>query len=265
MRGIDAMNVLQEQEWEYLSEVIRQMNSISEIDKMRLHFLKMIQNIVDYDFAEFSLGEVYDSTYLKLVDPVVVSNFSSSFEVEFMDQYESRYGDIDYVKWVFSSQESIVYKESDLIREDIRKKSPFYLEYLEPSGLVHVAGMSIIEDSVFAGAVTFYRKEEKEDFAARDLYILKALLPHLENRLKAMDHMDLYHHRDKKLLNEHHLTLREYEIIRFVCAGCSNLEISQRAGISIPTVKKHINNIFEKVGLKSRAQLITLFLGKTRH
>ncbi len=256
------MGILQEKEWELISEIISHINSIEDMDGMRLYFLQKIKKLIDYDFADFSLGEVNDSTYLKLVEPVVVSNFSKKFEEEFMKKYESYYGEIDYVKWVFSNYESIVYRESDLINEDIRKKSPFYIEYLEPSGFVYLAGMSIIEDGIFAGAVTFYRTKIKNDFSDRDMYILKQLLPHMECRLKEIDSTDLYNHREKKILDRYHLTLREYEIIRLICRGYNNVEISEKASICVNTVKKHINNIFGKLGIKSRAQLITMFLNK---
>ncbi len=256
------MGILNEKEWEFLSEIIHHINNIEDLDKMRLYFLQKVKKLIDYDFADFSLGEVYNSTYLKLVQPVVVSNFSKSFEEEFMSKYESYYGEIDYVKWVFSNYESTVYRESDLINEDIRKKSPFYIDYLEPSGLIYLAGMSIIEDGVFTGAVTLYRTKIKGDFSDRDLYILNQLLIHLESRLKNIDKIDLYNHRDKKYLDQYRLTLREYEIIRLICKGYNNFEISQKASICVSTVKKHINNIFAKVGVKSRTQLIAMFLDK---
>ena len=256
------MGILQENEWEMISEIIGQLNSTEDTDKMRFSFLQRVQNIIDFDFSEFSLGEVYDSSYLKLVDPIVVSNFPKRFEDEFMAKYELHYGDIDYVKWIFSNYESTVYRESDLINEDIRKKSPFYIEYLEPSGLVYLAGMSIVENGVFVGAVTFYRTKIKKDFSDRDLYILRQLLPHLECRLRGIDKTDLYNHRDKKILDKYHLTLREYEIIRLICKGYNNIEISQKASICVNTVKKHTNNIFTKLGVRSRAQLIAMFLDK---
>ncbi len=256
------MGTLQEKEWELISEIINHMNSIEDIDKMRLYFLQKTKKLIDYDFADFSLGEVYDSTYLKLVQPIVVSNFSKKFEEDFMSKYESYYGEIDYVKWVFSNCESTVYRESDLINEDIRKKSPFYIEYLEPSGLIYLAGMSIIDNGVFAGAVTLYRTKMKNDFSDRDLYVLKQLLSHLEFRLKNINQFDLYNHREKKYIDKYHLTLREYEIIRLICKGYTNLEISETASICINTVKKHINNIFTKVGVKSRGHLIAMFLDK---
>ncbi len=56
------------------------------------------------------------------------------------------------------------------------------------------------------------------------------------------------------------LSSREIEIIELVLAGKSNREIAETLNISINTVKKHLYNIFNKVGVDSRSQLISLLL-----
>jgi DNA-binding CsgD family transcriptional regulator len=52
---------------------------------------------------------------------------------------------------------------------------------------------------------------------------------------------------------------RESEIIREICNGLSNKEISERLFISLQTVKDHTHRIYIKTNLKSRAQLMNLF------
>ena len=51
------------------------------------------------------------------------------------------------------------------------------------------------------------------------------------------------------------LTGRELEIIASVVAGRTNKEISQIHGISEDTVKHHLSNIFDKVGVYNRLEL----------
>jgi len=50
------------------------------------------------------------------------------------------------------------------------------------------------------------------------------------------------------------LSAREREVLHAVAAGLSNEEISQRLGISVNTVKVHLQRIFAKIGVKSRTQ-----------
>ena len=51
------------------------------------------------------------------------------------------------------------------------------------------------------------------------------------------------------------LTRRELEIVNFVVAGYSNPEIAKKCSISEQTVKHHISNIFDKVGMYNRVEL----------
>jgi LuxR family maltose regulon positive regulatory protein len=54
------------------------------------------------------------------------------------------------------------------------------------------------------------------------------------------------------------LTSRELEVLKLIEAGCTNQDIAGKLVISIPTVKRHISNIYAKLGAKSRTQAISL-------
>lgn len=58
------------------------------------------------------------------------------------------------------------------------------------------------------------------------------------------------------------LTSREVEIISAIQSGNSNREIAARLSISEETVKRHLSNIFGKLGVSSRLELALL---ATRH
>jgi DNA-binding NarL/FixJ family response regulator len=51
------------------------------------------------------------------------------------------------------------------------------------------------------------------------------------------------------------LTRRETEILETIVGGLSNKEIAQRFSLSEDTVKHHLTNIFDKVGVSSRLEL----------
>lgn len=64
--------------------------------------------------------------------------------------------------------------------------------------------------------------------------------------------------RQAQTLNE--LTAREQEVLQQVLAGKSNREIAQALIISESTVKTHVRNIYSKVQVTSRAELISTLL-----
>ena len=51
------------------------------------------------------------------------------------------------------------------------------------------------------------------------------------------------------------LTPREIEIVRHVARGLRNAEVAARLDISEVTVKTHLNNIFQKLGVRDRVEL----------
>ena len=53
--------------------------------------------------------------------------------------------------------------------------------------------------------------------------------------------------------SDHGLSPRELEVLRLVAAGKTNREIASSLVISEHTVARHVQNIFAKLGLSSRA------------
>jgi DNA-binding NarL/FixJ family response regulator len=51
------------------------------------------------------------------------------------------------------------------------------------------------------------------------------------------------------------LTRREVDVVRGVVTGESNHQIAVRLGISDNTVKRHLVNVFNKVGASNRVEL----------
>ena len=74
------------------------------------------------------------------------------FEDSFIYLSETKYEMSDYASWIFLIPESVVYKDSDLVNDQLRKKTPYYKDYLLASGLPHVAGISIVENGKFRAA-----------------------------------------------------------------------------------------------------------------
>jgi len=56
------------------------------------------------------------------------------------------------------------------------------------------------------------------------------------------------------------LTKRELEVLSSLAAGRTNKEIAAEKGVSANTVKYHVRNLFEKLGVSNRGQAIALYL-----
>lgn len=200
-----------------------------------------------------------------LVDPVSASRFPPEKEEAFTRLYEEQYHKIDYVNWIFSHHETIVHKETDLINDQIRRESRFYKEYLAAFELTNVAGISVISSGVFTGAVTIYRSDQKGDFSDKDLYILRMLLPHLQNKLSVSEESARKNRKyiHNTLIYNFHFTEKEVLILGGVYRGMSNKEIAAIHHISLNTVKRHMTRLFQNADVSSRTQLIRFLTEKS--
>ena len=52
------------------------------------------------------------------------------------------------------------------------------------------------------------------------------------------------------------LSERELEVLRLIAGGASNRDIAEKLVIANPTVKRHVSNIFNKLGVSSRTQAV---------
>ena len=55
-----------------------------------------------------------------------------------------------------------------------------------------------------------------------------------------------------------HLTDRELEVLVLLAEGLTNQQSAQRLSISISTLKFHMNNIYEKLGVQTRSEALVL-------
>ncbi len=56
------------------------------------------------------------------------------------------------------------------------------------------------------------------------------------------------------------LTDREREILALVAEGLSNAQIARRLGIRVATVKFHLQNVFQKLGVRNRTEAARFYL-----
>lgn len=74
----------------------------------------------------------------------------------------------------------------------------------------------------------------------------------------APDSEDDYETRFSRFVERHEISKRESEVVRLICQGLSNQEISDKLFISLQTVKDHTHRIFVKTGVRNRVQLANM-------
>ncbi len=122
---------------------------------------------------------------------------------------------------------------------------------------------------LLVGFIRFEGKEEDRSFTKKDKKIFEKLKPHLlilfPIVLSPLFHSSTFQHYDgyiytlSKIVSEHDLSDSEAKLLPQILFGYSNKEIADKTFISVSTVKKHIQHIFKKTGVKSRIEFISHF------
>jgi DNA-binding CsgD family transcriptional regulator len=71
---------------------------------------------------------------------------------------------------------------------------------------------------------------------------------------------ELHTRRDRELRGEPNLTPRQWEVLRRVATGASNTQIARDLGLSEATVRKHLENVFLRLGVQSRTEAVARVL-----
>jgi DNA-binding NarL/FixJ family response regulator len=86
------------------------------------------------------------------------------------------------------------------------------------------------------------------DFSERDRALLVLLRPHLHQA---------YLDAERRRHPVPRLTARQNDLLRLLAAGHTNAQIARRLGISEGTVRKHLENIYDRLGVSSRTAAVT--------
>jgi len=91
------------------------------------------------------------------------------------------------------------------------------------------------------------RRLDGPDFTAGDVTLIEILRPHL---------LEAYQLAQRRHVLSSMLTSRESEVLDLVAGGLRNDEIAELLVISVATVRKHLEHIFDRTGLRSRAAVV---------
>jgi DNA-binding CsgD family transcriptional regulator len=102
---------------------------------------------------------------------------------------------------------------------------------------------------------TFLFHSSRRDFSERDRLVLELLQPHLQQ-------IDETFAGRRRVTADAGVTRREREILSWVERGKTNAEIAQILWISQATVRKHLENTYEKLGVRTRTAAVARLRGR---
>ena len=122
-----------------------------------------------------------------------------------------------------------------------------YTEYVRPWGGEHEMLLCLPAGPMRTARLIFSRGPGP-DFSERDRALLTLLRPHLHQA---------YLDTERRRRSTPQLTPRHWELLRLVAAGHTNAQIGRRLGVTEGTVRKHLENIYDRLQVTSRTAAVT--------
>ncbi len=146
-------------------------------------------------------------------------------------------------------------KYSDLLSRREFHRLGLYQECARPLGVEDVFRVWLDARGGDGARLEFDRGQR--DFRERDRAVLDLLLPHLVRH-----HRRVGRHRRRVDGARERLTPRETGILELVAEGRSNAEVAQILWISPDTVRKHLENAYDKLGVHTRTAAVAALFGR---
>ena len=127
------------------------------------------------------------------------------------------------------------------------RQTPIHVDHFGPLDQDHAMDASLPDGPGRLLRLILFRGRADPDFTERDRALLILLRPHLHAA-----HQQVLRRR----LGIPELTNRQWELLRLVEAGLSNTQIARRLHVTDNTVRKHLENIFERLQVLNRTAAV---------
>ena len=250
---------LSQREWRQLLSAIGHLNDSLDDLEVRKRVGEDLLNLLRADyFASF----VWDEDNEVFGKPVYLNMSPDNLKL-----YEQYYQFHDPITFKLQPYRRAVSVNEVVAQEDL-VETEFFNDFLNKDGLYYGINIYVYDKGDRnIGDFRIWRSRRRENFGCRELGILDMIAPHFRN---AMRNIRLAKHRVptveleeiRRDLSDHFdLTPRELDVACTLLGGDSDKVISDKLHISQATLRSHIQHLYEKLAVNSRAEFLSkLFL-----
>jgi DNA-binding CsgD family transcriptional regulator len=172
-------------------------------------------------------------------------------------EYSRRFWELDPMHPSrFEGQATVVISNSMIMADAEWCNTAMFKEFYEPNGYFHNCDMFFRQNDRIVAVLSLVRRTADRPFTAREVEILDQVQPFIEYSLGKIYISSRVHNRSN-LSVQYGLTAREMDVVEIALTGVGNKVLSKHLGISLPTLRTHLQSIFSKVGVRSNAELLS--------
>ena len=139
---------------------------------------------------------------------------------------------------------------SDFYTARTLRNAPMFAEIYGPQGHRYSLLLSLSAPFGQIRRMQIWR-DGGRDFDERDRLVLQLIRPHLH---------EIYLDAKRRRAGIPRLTRRELDVLRLAAEGLGNADIARRLFISVGTVRKHLEHVFDRTGVRTREKVVAMLL-----
>ncbi len=253
---------LNDNQWSFINKIALQIHMIDDITEMRRTFLDVLGKLVAFDAA---------SSYVQINGDPYADPLGVGLTEENLVDYIQNFAQDDPFKpllGIFMENRSAIRSRDYVVNESI-DETDYYHTMWEPHGFYYSLFVPLASNHQWLGSITLFRCKDKGEFSDDEVFLINTLKEHMEARLWREEYFRQHggkavHAKASSgelgnIAESYGLTRRECEIIELWTHGLTDVEICEQISISKNTLKKHISNIFGKLEISSRVELLKFY------
>jgi DNA-binding CsgD family transcriptional regulator len=248
------MTELLADDYRRILDLLHEIEDSPDLSRFATRLLDNLRKVVDCDIAGYT--EVSPSFSAGFTDPPNAM-FPGLEELFARLQHQH-----PLIKNFAETRDGRAYQISDFLSPEEWEATEIYREIYAPMGVWQQMAIGLGTSNGTIVGVTV-SKSDRTPFSERDREVLTLLGRHLSHA-----HAVAMRNQGRKItvrplshLTDMGLTQREAEVVRWVALGKTNGEIGAIFGISPRTVQKHLQKIYDKLGVQGRTAAGAIALG----
>ena len=208
-------------------------------------FLAALRRLVPCDFVSYAEMDRAQCRLLRFVDQPIYDGPDPELHLRELDRD-------DPVRRYFAEVPIGANRLTDVVATHELRRSLGYEVWFRALGFAHHLRVGL-DATRWHTKVFCFDRGPGRDFTSRDRAVLDVVRPYLAARYALWRDSS---ESDPTADRAGELTLRELEVLDLVAEGMTNGEIAQRLWISPGTVRRHLENIYEKLGVHTRTAAV---------
>ena len=200
---------------------------------------------VGYEEDDFGSG-------FRVVEEIDVVGEDGLATAESLVDVFSEYGWQDPLRGCVHGRNERVLRLSDHLTQRQRRSLEYDALVWQPLGIRDALRLWLPAKGTRVRSI--YLERSGKNYTTRDITLLSLLRPHL---IRMRKHVEFR----RRASDDRGLTPREAEVLGWIAHGKQNAEIARLLFISQHTVRKHIENIFEKLDVRTRTAAVAAVPG----